>query len=72
MKYFYYLSQYPGDSDVLVRIKARRKPGPHTQHRSGTWVISELEDGKWVMPGCPEVTLGTLARCKYVGSMEAK
>lgn len=71
MKYFYYISGdivYP----TLIRVKARRRPGRNTMSRSGTWVLSELSSGKWVMPCCPEVSWMTLEKCLYIGNTEVK
>lgn len=67
-RYFHYLSK-EGD---LLRIKAKRRPGPKTAAACDTWAALEWNREKrlWAMPPYPEVTVRTLLSCRYLGSID--
>jgi hypothetical protein len=53
---------------AVIRVRTRRTPSEKSRPRSGTWVVRVLMDnGKWEMPPCPEVTWNTLRRMIYLG-----
>ena len=62
---------YWDDDGGKIRIKAKRRPGPNTSPRSGTWVVQEWTrnpqtgESKWVMPPFPEITWGRLSRLSF-------
>ncbi len=60
-KWFYY-----GTDTDMIRIKAKRKPSANTRPRSGTWVLQEKVNDKWVMPCFPEITWGTLILIPFI------
>lgn len=64
MKYwFYYLTEDEG----VIRVGANRKPSMGTALLGKTWVVSEFDGRKWIMPCFPEITWGTLKKCEYIG-----
>ena len=62
---------YADGTDFIV-IRTKRKPSEETQSRSGTWVCREWDkdNNAWLMPACPEVTLRTLQKMKYLGVLK--
>ena len=58
------------DENIVIRIKAKRKPSFETMPRSGTWVVNELINGEWVMPCFPEIVWETLNKLKFIGCLK--
>jgi len=56
--------------NAVIRIKAKRKPSSETVGLSGTWVVYELYEGKWVMPCFPEITWRALRGFAYLGILQ--
>jgi hypothetical protein len=69
MRYYFYLT--PEGSPI--RIMAKRKPSKYTQSGAGTWIVNEYSSlrNTWTLPAYPEITLGTLNKMQYIGSVKA-
>lgn len=66
---------YVTADDEPVLIRAKRRPGPNTMTRTGTWVISEMVGASGSMRWCAvgEITLGTIkTRLRFVGRLPEK
>jgi hypothetical protein len=63
MNEYFYLE----DGVTLVKIRAKKRPGPNTRPRSDTWVIYEIIDGRWSNSAIAEVTWGILRKLEYIG-----
>jgi hypothetical protein len=68
MKHFYYLTE----DEEVVRVSAKRKPGPNTIPSSTTWVMQERIENIDYKPewhGTWEVTWPRLSKLTYIGSL---
>ena len=52
----------------LIKIISKRKPGPKTKTKSGTWIVNEVFEGKWSIACFPEITLNQLNKLEYLCS----
>lgn len=57
---YYYLTEDGG----VLRVRAKKRPGPNTIPRGDTWSVSEYdkETKAFVMFAAPEITWGTLKK----------
>lgn len=63
---------YSDESGRCIRILAKRQPLLNGIYQNKTWVVQEKENGKWTMPCFPEITVGTLRKLEYMGSVEVE
>jgi hypothetical protein len=70
MRNYFYLTP----EGAPIRIKAKRKPSKHTLSGAGTWIVNEYNSLRdtWTLPAYPEITLGTLNKMQYIGSVKAR
>lgn len=57
---------YYEDGEGLIRIKAKRRPGPSTRPTGHCWKLQEDQDGIWITPCFPEITWRMLREMHFV------
>ena len=65
MNQYFYLCE----DEMIIRIKAKRRPSKYTIPKSSTWVVNEFCGRKWQMPCYPEITWGRLKELKFIGKI---
>jgi len=66
-RYHYY---YLTDQAEVVRICGTRRPSIRAVPKSGTWVLFEYHEKRWVIGSFPEITLRQVEKLTFIGKVK--